>query len=131
MLFRLQSELGPSQLLISLTPEKQPALMFLGCSSHLLYGLMIILTIKGKIKAEQSSFLISLGAPKMRLDGIASGFFLNAAGARGNVFINAFLFQAGMRRGNRSWASTEWCRCRGTSGHGGGCRLLCAESTKL
>lgn len=58
MLFRLQSEVGPSQLLISLTPEKQPALMFLGCSGHLLYGLMIILTIKGKIKAEQSSFLV-------------------------------------------------------------------------
>lgn len=81
MLFRLQSEVGPSQLLISLTPEKQPALMFLGCSGHLLYGLMIILTIKGKIKAEQSSFLVSLGAPKIRLDGVASGFFLNATGA--------------------------------------------------
>lgn len=124
-------ELGPSQLLISLTPENQTALMFLKYSGHLLYCLTIILMIKGEIKAEQSWFLISLGAPKIRLDGVASNFFLNATGAWGNVFIKAFLFQAGMCRGNRSWGSTEQCRCRGTSGHGGGCRLFCAESTKL
>lgn len=49
--------------------------MFLKCSSHLLYCPMIIHTIKGKIEAELSSFLTSLGAPKIRLDGVDSGFF--------------------------------------------------------
>lgn len=37
------------------------------------------------------------------------------------MHINAFLFHAGMCRGNRSWESTEHFTYRGTSGHGGDC----------
>lgn len=101
--------------------------MFFKCSGHLLYCLMILLVTKGKIKAEWSSVLDSLGAPKIRLDGVASGFFKNATGAWGICLLipdcSVHLQQVlGVNRVGQMW---------GYSGHRGGCRLFCAETTKL